>query len=217
VILHAIGGLCNRLQAILSFRAVHGEVQVLWRRDPPVSNAHFLEVFVPIPGVEFVSCNAFDVEAFHVHKQAPEDWIRQYARLKPLPRLLDEIYEYGSAMHRCYAAMHIRRTDHTPLVIRDKQPVTSDIEFIRWAERQEIPVYLATDNGQTQRRMQEAIPDVVFRALPGSSMAAIHDTHRNGTLSDAVVDLFVCAGAERFKGTHYSSFSETIERMRALR
>jgi len=41
--------------------------------------------------------------------------------------------------------------------------------------------------------------------------------HRYGALSDAVVDLYMCVRAERFKGSKHSSFSETIEVMRGLR
>ena len=51
--IHAVGGLANRLRAVLSHRERDGFVEVGWQQDEPVSCAHFLDVFEPITRVSW--------------------------------------------------------------------------------------------------------------------------------------------------------------------
>lgn len=215
--IQAIGGLCNRVQAILSWRAVHGSVAIAWEKDVAISGAHFLDVFEPIDGVQFIDGGAPD--AWDVHSEAPATWEQSYALLVPKPLLRARINALRWTLGR-YIAVHIRRTDMTELLARDGQRVIPDSDFIRWiAARPDPPVFVATDNGETQRTLKEAFPlrHLFFStSLDGSATQSILDQHRNGALSDAVVDLFCAGYSAEFMGTHYSSFSKTIERLRRL-
>jgi hypothetical protein len=220
VILHAIGGLCNRLQAILSYRAALGPIRVVWLRDAPVSYAGFEDVFEPLEGVTFAPAPVADVADFAVHKQTTVDWWRGYGELRPKRELPAGIEFVKRQLGDSYAAIHVRRTDHAPLVVRDGQHATSDGEFLEWLARSTEPVFLATDNGETQQKFRAALAPralVVGAELGGVEAQGMDNRTRQGTLADAVLDLFVCAGAGRFMGTHYSSFSETVERLRLCR
>lgn len=220
--LHAIGGMCNRLQAILSLRAVHGPLDVLWTPDTPVSGADFLDVFEPLPGVTFVHHGGHaDCEAWGVHPGSPASWVDGYRGLVPVEAVHERVAETVHAgLAPSFAAMHVRRTDHVPNSTSRGEWVETDNEFVEWAESTPgLPLYLATDNGETQQTMARRLPRRIFTAhsLPGVSTQELGDNRRNGTLADAVVDLFVCAGATHFKGSRWSSFSDTIERLRSLR
>ena len=57
--LHAVGGLCNRLRAILSYLAAHDTLTVVWEPDEYVSHGRFSDVFGPLDGVTFVG-NTFE-------------------------------------------------------------------------------------------------------------------------------------------------------------
>jgi hypothetical protein len=49
------------------------------------------------------------------------------------------------------------------------------------------------------------------------SRAEAHEAQRYNALADAVVDLYVCAGAREFMGSAHSSFSELVGHLRELR
>ena len=222
-----MGGLCNRLRAILSYRALHGSVQVVWDANEYVSHAHFLDVFEPLHGVSFVE-GAWDVEDYAPAVGAPEGWELGYAELRPVveirSRLIYHLPFYG---WRCrpdamilYDAVHVRRTDHVPNVESRGDKVEHMSEFVRWALAGQRDVYVATDNLTTQRGLLLLLEGrgQIGTELPDSAdVQGLTDHHRNGTLADAVVDLYVCAGATRFKGTRGSSFTDTIEILRRLR
>lgn len=214
--LKAVGGLCNRLQAILSYRAVYGNIDVIWESSDVVSHAQFTDVFEPVEGVRFIT-GQWDREDWAICPNAPADWVSLHALLKPLSPIAERITTIQNALGPYYLAVHARRTDHTPLVtdlIKDQCTTDEDLRnfIITWPLG---PVYLATDNGDTQKQWLANPKVVVGHSLQGTEKQGLDDHHRNGTLAEAVVDLFVCSNATRFMGTKHSSFSETIERLRA--
>lgn len=215
--LHAIGGMCNRIRAILGHAALHERMLVTWDRDETVAGAHFLDVFLPIPGVKFFDHGPWDREAFAPPHNAPHEWLELHRSIVLRPE-----HEWRVAFNRVssgpYAAMHVRRTDHW-WVARECGAVSNDDEFLAWARAQHRPIYLATDNGETQRRYLAALrPRVfVYQELQGHEHRGQNDRWRATSMSDAAIDLFTCVHAESFKGTRASTFTETIEHMRALR
>jgi len=78
-----------------------------------------------------------------------------------------------------------------------------------------LPVYLAADNAETQRAF---LGRHRGRARVGREIVArgTKTVLRQTPLSDAVADLFCCVAADVFKGSYYSSFSETIAHLRAV-
>jgi hypothetical protein len=216
--LHAVGGLCNRLRAILSHRAAHGAIDVIWQRDIPVANAHFLDVFEPLPGVNFLG-GGWDVESFGICPDAPTSWEDEYLSLFPVAQVSAAFYSILDVRlgRSAYDAIHIRSTDHIPNACASGIAIETYADFGRWLGERTKPVWLATDNGETQRVMRTCWGRrVQFNPYGGEEKQALEDHHRNSTLQEAVVDLWICAMASEFKGTTGSSFSDTIKILRRL-
>lgn len=223
--LHAVGGLCNRLRAILSYRALHGEITVVWDVNEYVSDARWDDVFGPIPGVTFEYHKGWteagwDVEDYAPAKGAPDGWERDYRYVRPVPSVRQSIA--GMLELGPFAAMHVRRTDYVPNMALLGEHVEPLEDFVLWAEKMGRPVFLATDNAETRRLLGERLRFVGVKwlshaALAGADVQALEDHSRSGSLSDAAVDLYVCVAASHFKGSRGSSFTDTIEILRRLR
>jgi hypothetical protein len=202
-------------------------MEVGWEPNTPVSGGTWEDVFEPLPNVVFRR-PAGGPEVWDVAMFAPSNWQEAHRLLIPRPAPQARIDAIKASMGGPYAAMHIRRTDHVPNTLARGDKVQGDEDYMAWVDG--LPpgmrVYLATDNGETQRKFldwagaeQAAVANfatcrvAIGTPLPGKATAPIHDCRRNGTLADAVVDLFMCAGASQFMGTHASSFSETVKRI----
>ena len=212
--LHAVGGLCNRLRAILSYRAVHRKLVVVWEPDQYVSHGRFEDVFEPLEGVTFVDSAWFMKEDFAPHPNAPRGWETAYGELLPVG---------GGWRHsgwRPYCAIHVRRTDHVPDVDTHGGRMTPIGAFLEWAfQWPGLPVWCAVDNGETRATLERALGSR-FRAGEdpgGAEFQQLTDHRRNGSLQSAVTDMFQCAVAAHFMGSHASSFTDTIEILRRLR
>lgn len=156
-----------------------------------------------------------------LYLQPPLPPCGRYAALVPndATRLLAEQRARALFYGRPYAALHIRRTDHLTAIRPADQ--TRDDAFDAFldtaqsaAEGAPLPVYLATDNADTQARLtsRHGARVRVHRAISPRPGAL-----RQTSLKDAVLDLLVCAASRIFMGSHGSSFSDTIAHMRATR
>jgi hypothetical protein len=215
--LHAIGGMCNRLRAILSRLTMYGELEVCWRTDQIVSFGHFEEIFQPIEGLTFRPDSSCAEESLHAHPDAAYGWEAIYTQLKPKDALLGRIARLKPDYD--YSAVHIRRTDNHHVLNTLGLPQTTDGEFIEWIKKAPGPLYLATDNGVTQRRMLNACALIDKEVIVAETL--LIDTgsedKRYTSLDTAVVDLFMCGGSSYFMGSRFSSsFTNTINILRAL-
>jgi hypothetical protein len=210
----ALGGLANRLRAIFSRYAP--PMRVVWTQTWDIAQAHFLEVFEPVPGIEFVDGPA-DEESWHAALNYT-DWHQNYRMLRPVSALLERIDAMRLSMPPEYDAIHVRRTDHVKLAQGAGQYTTDD-DFVRWC----VPdssrgIFLATCNAETRSIMRGSIGErVQWQGALDPSFATQHESRRYGTLADAVVDLFVCVHARQFMGSAHSSFSELVTHLRELR
>jgi hypothetical protein len=212
VTFNAIGGLANRLRGIFS-RYSPG-MKVVWTRTWDIAGAHFLDVFEPVDGIEFIGHPGGHVDESCGASDSPENWHRHYALLQPIEPLRQRI-EQACEKLGDYVAMHVRRTDHVKLAIVLGR-YTKDEEFIAWAQTRPGKVFIATDNLETRWIMIRALPERF--ACQGNmvrSAATQHYSRRYNSLGDAVVDLFVCARAREFMGSAHSSFSELVVALRA--
>ena len=215
MLIKAFGGLCNRLRVILSYLASNTSgVKFIWEVNSEVSYGHFRECFEPIEGVEFVEkpTEPIDITTFDVCGNAPRDWHHQFSKLTPKPHIEKRVRELQARLKTPYAALHIRRTDHVELA-KQFGRYTSDKEFLDFIRsiKNSLKIYLATDNASTQ---------IAFRNECGESVVYAEDILqssrvRQTSLEVAVIDLFVCAGSTVFKGSGFSSFSESVEWLRA--
>lgn len=220
--LHCLGGLCNRLQAVLSYRSLHRPLIVEWS-DLVQAGGHFLDAFEPLEGVEFrdgpnwpVTHHGGQMTIGEVVADngwcpgAPKAWLNTYRDLKLRPHLRERLIKPP------YSAIHVRRTDHIPFAM-GMGKLTVDAEFRAWCDYTPGPIFIATDNGTTQREFVSYLGEraIIQAPIPEHANQNLHD-HRNTDIGSAAVDLFICAGAEKFKGTPLSSFSRTIEHLHQL-
>ena len=213
MIVHAYGGLCNRLRVILSYRAVHGEIGVVWLADEEIAGARFLDVFEPIAGVQWMADNCrADVRTLAANRAVPLGSEVAYRELRPLRR---DPYEWRAAIGP-YDAIHVRRTDHVGLA-RAAGAFTDDAQFEAWIQRPSAdrPVFIATDNADSLERFTRVV-SASHRTPVAFGSIVRGPQQRHTSLGHAVADLFLCAGASDFMGSGESSFSATIQMMRRL-
>ena len=76
-----------------------------------------------------------------------------------------------------------------------------------------LPIFVATDNAETQERLRERFGERVQAMKP---IVHASGALRHTPLTDAVVELFTCVAARVFKGSYASSFSDTIHHVREV-
>lgn len=104
--------------------------------------------------------------------------------------------------------MHVRRTDHSELA-KQKGKYTSDKDFYDFIELfpSNTPIFLATDNFKTQKQFLDKYKGRIYvykMIYPVESL-------RQTSLKDSIIDMFICSKIKNFKGSGYSSFSDTIK------
>ena len=207
-----IGGLGNRLRVILSYLETRKRIKVIWRKTAEIAGAHFLDVFEPINGIEFVSHPDRGEIQLVTCIPANLDWfngvgVQQLALIKALPHIQQRI----NALPTPQVAIHVRRTDHSPAAQLRGQ-FTSDqmfFDFIDGVRKDTQSLYVATDNSQTAHVFAQRYPGAIIASVFGSSRL------RQTSLEDSVVDWFMCVRAQHFMGSGYSSFTDLIQMTRA--
>ena len=221
MILHALGGLANRLQAVMS-RRHRGPMQVIWDlHEPALAGVSFGDLFEPLDGVTFVSAGVgADDTSFSVAPDAPEGWERGYLDLKPRLAIVRCI-EAARGLVTPYAAIHVRRSSGFLENVEAMGGTTEDTDFYDFLGEspvREMPVYVATDNARTQAHYLAFERTFCHRKIEsGEERQGLGNHAIHTSVADAVVDLYVCAGATHFMGSRHSSFTDTINRLRSLR
>lgn len=209
VLVRTVGGLCNRLRLVFSVLAEAQRkgvsLRVIWVPDQEC-NGHFLDVFEPVPGVEFVEDSFINM----LLPMAIESYLasgpRDYSRLVPVEPVRQRVQTLLHELGRPFVAMHLRRTD---LATLGANADLNDDKFEK-VVRDENPshkFYLATDNAATQSGFLAKFPGRIVVNKPIANSGALRQTG----LDHAVVDLFTCAQSDRFVGTNNSSFSQEIQ------
>lgn len=209
MILEPMGGLCNRLRTILS-RLEQGLV-VYWEPNWEVACGRWDEVFEPIEGVEIVYTSPPKVDLSTCEPSRSHGWEHRLLELRPVREIEDQVHGWRARLGGDYAAMHIRRTD-VSWIAREEGSYQDDSYFRDFERsfRGKNSVFLATDNGETQRKFSQCMSNV---SLSGIEECTRGDHTRHSSLSDTVIDFFVCARARWFRGTQASSFSMMVDQM----
>jgi hypothetical protein len=252
LVVSAVGGMCNRLRVVLSWRLValdQGRPLVVQWVPSSACRGAFADAWAPLPPSPpvFFTENAQELlqhsglqleESCRPHPQIGEDDTERsascYEPLRPQPTLLAEAAALAASLGT-FVAVHIRRTDHK-YGLKE-----SDEDFQAFLERHAAHrVFLATDNCETQAYFQAqygtrlcvqrpiaAVPEQVIssdemtrglsqtRRWTGEGVLA--RDYRHTPLRDGIVDLLVCTHAVAFKGSRFSSFSDTILQLRRQR
>ena len=212
--LRPIGGTMNRIQAVLSYRSAHGPLLVHWTPDVP----HFLETFEPLEGVTFVDDHANGYhQDYGIATAAPTDWRRHYAELRPIAPISERVEAFRATLGS-YLAIHVRRTDMTPLAAMMGAPHPDDNEYLEWCASRDGSVWVACDNGETQRKYEMWLGSR-FRSgcvLDGKEVHGLSEHKVYGRIEDAIVDMWMCVGAKSCMTQGFGTFSGTIRILRAL-
>jgi hypothetical protein len=222
VILHVYGGLGNRIRAILSRLSPIESLTVVWEPTEEIAFGRWSDVFAPLDGVTFHEepiSGALRTCDPHWHPHDEWDrpsWLAHYARLSPLHPIMGRIEALQMSINSDYDAMHIRRTDHIDLA-KSEGGWTPDERFHAFTQDTSGPMYLATDNGRTQRAVKDWIGHRLVTNTWMPDTAGDGSCHRFTTLAEAVVDAWVCAGARRFMPSGSSSFSQLVKYLREIR
>lgn len=218
MIVRACGGLCNRLRVVLSWLSAEPSTRFVWKPDGEIALATFGDVFDPIEGLRWASCDEkADVVTCDPCPDARSGWEQGYRALSLRPYWQSE-WSRLSEM-RPYSGIHVRRSDHLEYA-RSLGNVTHGSEFQEWLGRSRLRVFVASDSHSAQKEARGWV-DLAGRASFYSSTIKSHPHEnmggrRNTELGYAAVDLFTCAGAIEFMGTRESSFSNAVTMLRAL-
>jgi len=205
------GGLGNRIRVVFSYLLIaiekNAKLAINWKKDR-YCPAHFLDIFAPIPEVDFVKA----VPLIKTSRKADVKQSHYIQTLRLLkPKNIGAIEEKVREMGERYGAVHIRRTDHVELARKNGRYVGLEYfeEFIgKWDK-----CFLATDCEKTQRYLMEKYPQVIVWKKIEKRRGELRQT----AMEDGVADMWCCRYATEFLGTPFSSFSDTITLLRRLK
>jgi hypothetical protein len=207
ITVYARSGLSNKLRVILSYlyraNKEGKKLKVIWTIDdecPEVYN----KLFEPIDNLEVISTKTeYD---YYTWDEDNHDYRynNYYKLLKPLPNIQNIINIYKNELLNNYIACHIRRTDSLTHVVHIQK---SDIEYMEFIDSLDptMKIYIATDNKDTQDVFFNKYNDriIMKQIIPSDNL-------RQTSVQDAVVDIYICAGAKYFMGSQGSSFTNII-------
>ena len=215
------GGLCNRLRVLLASRRQGLPVVAYWPVNC-VCPGKFSDIFQPLDNVTFTDtkineygfagCDSFEdvLKSLNIspESQSFDEGLRD---LQLLPHIQERVNQILNSYKIYYGiALHVRRTDHVEFVKGQIGGGTTDEDFFNYIDSFDptLPIFLATDNEQTQHIFMKRYPDriIVNKKIKGDTQTITRIT----TLDDAIIDIYVCSQAMYFKPSKYSSFSELI-------
>lgn len=206
------GGLGNRLRVVISYYIKYiknkdEKLIVIWRLDK-LCNGYFQDYFEPIPNVEFRTHN--DPSLKINYKGCSRIGSVDFSLIKPLPHIENKINEKRNLLNNNYIAIHVRRTDHIAAATK-RGAFTTDEEFFKFIDDNinDSCLYVATDNIDTYTIFQEKYKDKMKFPYHKD-----RGTYRNTTLEDAIIDIYLCTYAKKFKQSGWSTFSGVIENLR---
>ncbi len=209
-------GLCNRLENVFAFineTRKRGETITLIWQDNDECKGDFNELFQPIQGL-----NVVKMPVPSDHKQVwipmtPDAYETLGRDLKPTEWVQCKVDWWKGMMKDDYIALHVRHTDFVGWMdwayhvdIRENTDMYEFVDSFPIDTR----IFLASDNPRDQNLFRQRYGERVFfeKIVPDPTK------RRKTTLREAVIDMFVCAGAKAFMGTRGSSFSKTILALR---
>ena len=219
--LQPIGGLCNRLRVLLSYKYEYHnkKINVYWIVKPECPG-FFLDYFEPIENVEFFHSIPKDVKILkeHITCKGSKPYINSvnneeilkciFSNLVLKQGLQDKINKIIKDNYNDkYISCHIRRTDHLKAFEKDNR--TCDNDFINFLKKNKGNIYIATDNLDTQKIFYEKFKE----RIPYIKFIEKSDKLRQTSIEDSIIDLYICASSNKFMGTYYSSYSGFIKRL----
>jgi hypothetical protein len=211
ITVHAKSGLCNKVRVILSYlykaNKEGKKLRVIWLVDDECPEK-YSNLFADIDNMDVISTkNIYDYSTWD---QDNIDYISNnyHQLLKPLPCIQKTIDYCKEKLENNYIACHIRRTD---AMTHSAHKPKTDEEYMNFIDQynSNIKIYIATDNKETQdifiKKYNNRI--IIKKIKPSEKL-------RQTSVQDAVVDIYMCAGATYFMGSYGSSFTDLINNLR---
>jgi len=211
-------GLNNRLRVILSYLYLankeNKKLKIIWSVSDPQCLGRFDQLFEPLPNTTIKYINdenneEYDVETYGRNNEEYEKE-NYYSLLKPLPEIQIKIDNIKEKLGSNYIACHIRRTDalkynwYVDNLINDSEYINYINQYLK-----DLKIYIDTDCKDTQKKFIDIYGDrIIYQKIENN------DNFRQTSLENAVIDMFVCAGATYFMGSNMSSFTDTINNLR---
>jgi hypothetical protein len=214
ITVYAKGGLNNKLRVLLSYlykaNKENKKLRLFWIKNDACPD-DFEKLFYPIINVEIINIdNKSDYDFVTCFPDINEYKEANYFKLLlPIDSIQKRINIKIKELNNNYIACHIRRTDsinHLSFIDDFK----TDEEYMDFIDQypQELKIYIATDCRITQQKFIDKYGDrLIYKKIEENN------NFRQTSLQDAVVDMYVCAGATYFMKSG-GSFSETITELR---
>ena len=218
-------GLCNRLKILLSYlyqlhnnKFGNKKLRIIWNINDDCPDI-FNNLFEPFENVDMAydNKNIYFIDLnLYTCNNINTDYISHnyYKLLKPLPHIQENIDNTKKLLQKsnpAYIACHIRRTDILKLYeILNITTYLSDQDYMHFINQypSNVKVYIATDNYETQQKFINFYGNrLIYKKIESSSNL------RQTSLQDAVVDMYICAGAKYFLGS-ISNFTDMINQLR---
>jgi hypothetical protein len=196
-------------------------IYVFWRISN-FCNGHFNDIFTPVPNIiltNVLPCHTISSKYNIITYYTTHD-VDSYASdtslynmLEPTDVIQQRINHIKNVLGNNYVAIHVRRTDHTELA-KNNNNFTQDQAFVDFLKNYKNKnIYIATDNINSQKFFYNIFKKQI-KFVKWINNKNLKYNKRKTTLEDAVVDMFVCAGASHFMGSGYSSMTEIINKLR---
>jgi len=220
ITVYAKCGLNNKLRVLLSYlyraNKENKKLKIIWHIYNECPEG-FDKLFEPIDNVEiiYVENDIKSIENdYNTWDEDNKEYIdaNYYNLLKPIGSIQYEIDNRKRLLNNNYIACHIRRTDALHHFAY-KDLIKKDEDYIDFINQYpiDLKIYIATDCRDTQNNFINLYGDrMVYKKIKDSDNDKIV---RQTTMQDAVVDMYVCAGANYFMRSP-GSFSDTITYLR---
>jgi len=222
IVIKPRAGLCNRLRFMFSFikrlqdnsKFEDTNLTVLWEPDNECPY-FYLDIMCPIPNVKFIK-NPKNVDSIDFSSCGTVGGYKNINYISNIKfsqkiEILKKIKKIINILENKYIAIHVRRTDHVDLA-KSKNRFTEDKEFIQFINsNKSYNIFLATDCLKTQQKFKKLYPK---RTKYIKFINENINGKRKTSFETAIIDMFTCAFAVKFKGSDYSSYSEFINLIR---
>ena len=215
IIIQPTGGLCNYLRVIFSYyeyaKSIDSELTVIWNITEEC-NGYFLDFFEPIPNITFLTTMPLNANIYYKGYSVHPNFSPNYNYLKLLPFMKELVISRQNLIGNNYISLHIRRTDHINLAIKNNNYTTDDT-FINFIDKYENKnIYIATDNEETYNNYKQKYKNKIKIEYHKTNSNSLRHT----SLQDAILDIYMCVFSEHFMGSGWSSFSGVIIKLRQI-
>lgn len=210
ITIHADMGLSNKLEVLLSYLSKankeNKKLKIIWLQNEHCPD-NFNNLFEPIPNVDIIYTNQhFDYSTFFRLNAdfESEKLTKLLIPKKEIQKDIDKMIAKLTENNKDFISCHIRRTDGI-----NPSPDKDFINFINQYPKN-LKIYIATDCRDTQEKYIKMYGDrMVYKRIEKNN------NFRQTSLQDAVVDMYVAAGAKYFMRS-YGTYSNMIVNIRRL-